>query len=489
MNFAKQVVIYGLGSAISRLAVIFLVPLYTRAFTMKEYGQLEVLLGLYTLVTLLGGLQSESALARDYFDAKATGSTRRLTWGAASISICGAFLTLLAIFLIQWTPFVPFEIDRYLPLLAIMAFFSQILGVQLVVLRFSGSPVIFALLSLLDLSLTAIFSIFLVVHLDWGISGALAAILAAKMVCVVIISPRTLPKPGRLPSRRLIARMLSYGVPAMPAVILNWFQTNGNRIILALFLTLADVAVAAVAIKVAALYMVIVFSFRMAWEPYSFSKISEHKSNPEFFNAAFQWYVLIMLAIACVTVSVSPIIVYILAPREYSGAISLVAFFVMSQFWAGAGSILSIGIHGARVTSRLTHVYLAGALVNVGALALSATDLGTLASGIGALFGALASAWVSYFISERCYGTGFSRRLLLVTSLTTVAFAFACDFAYAYLREPGADLAEDMTLYICMGVAGGALVALVAMMGLEPGRFKGMRLELISMARCRVGEK
>jgi O-antigen/teichoic acid export membrane protein len=53
----------------SRLAAVVLVPLYTRTLSITDYGRLELLLALHALVVILSGLQTESSIAREFFEA------------------------------------------------------------------------------------------------------------------------------------------------------------------------------------------------------------------------------------------------------------------------------------------------------------------------------------------------------------------------------------------------------------------------------------
>ena len=487
MSFAKQFLIYGIGSAVSRLAAILLVPLYTRSLSITEFGQLELLLGLYTLATLLVGLQSESALARDYFDAKAKGVAPRLAWGALLISLGGSVLLLLALLAFCALNWPPEDVAPFAPLLLAMAVSSQLLGIQFVLLRFASAAFLFAFLSFLDLALSALFSFGLVVVFDLGPAGALAGILAAKISCVLIAWPYAFTiRSGAKPSRRLVGRMLAYGVPAMPAVLLNWFQTNGSRVLLALFMTFRDLAVAGVAMKVAALYMIVVYSFRLAWEPYSFARLDAVRDDPDIFNRALHWYVLTMFLLTGCTMLVSPLLVSILAPPAYADALGLAGYFVMSQFWIGASAILSIGIHGARIPSRLNYVFGAGALVNLLLLALFVDLLGVTAAAVGAMAGAIVSAWLSYYFSERHFRTGFRLRLMIAASVTTAMFSVACQLAYTYLAGAGASLAGQLIAFAAMGGLAVLLAAVTVWVGFERGRVYEMKGELLSMLRPRV---
>ena len=192
MSFVRQFFIYGISGAASRLAAVVLVPLYTRTLSIGDYGELELLLAIHALILIVAGMQVESAVARDYFEAKA-GSSRALAWSALYLSLAGSALVALvltALWLLGWLPAI-FS-GKILWLLLAMTVPAQLFGVQLVILRFAGNPIFFALVSFCDLALCALFSAFYIVVMQLGVVGALYGVLSGKLVCVALAWRRTL---------------------------------------------------------------------------------------------------------------------------------------------------------------------------------------------------------------------------------------------------------------------------------------------------------
>jgi O-antigen/teichoic acid export membrane protein len=319
MSFLRQFFIYGVAGAASRLAAVVLVPLYTRTLSITAYGELELLLAIHALLMLAAGLQVESAVGRDYFEVR-SGSARVLSWTALYLTVAGTALMGVALGAAWWGGWLPkLFTGRILLLLIAMTAAAQLFGVQLVILRFAGRPVFFAVLSFCDLALSALFSAWYIVVLHFGVAGALYGVLSAKLVCVTLAWPRTL---GNLAApgfdRALAARMLRYGVPALPAVLIGWVQNAGSRILLAIALTLSDVAIAAVAIKVAAIYGFVIYSFRLAWEPFSMAKLRTLETDPQVYNRALEWFVATMFLMCGLGALLAPYIVRVLAPASYA---------------------------------------------------------------------------------------------------------------------------------------------------------------------------
>src|ERR687884_1570631 len=67
-RLASQSVIYGLGSVVSRILSVLLLPLYTSYLHGRDYGRVETLTALTAILVALLRLGISSAFFRFYFD-------------------------------------------------------------------------------------------------------------------------------------------------------------------------------------------------------------------------------------------------------------------------------------------------------------------------------------------------------------------------------------------------------------------------------------
>lgn len=421
----KLFLIYGALGSLSRVASILLIPLYTRALSIEDYGALDVLISINALFVILAGLQTESAVMREYTEAKAEGVIPALIWSAFQVTLAGVGLLALGLAALSWAGVLPASMDLLtIGSLMALTLLTQLMGIQMIFLRFSGRPVAFAILSMVDILLAAGFSLVFVVLMGMGIQGALLGLVCGKMVLVGGFWAITFKgPPSPFVDRRMIRKLVAFGGPSVPAVVAAWFQNVGNRPLLALTLPLADVALTGVAVKVAAVYGIVVYSFRLAWEPFAIGRLDEPEETRGVFNYTVEWYIATMLPLAGGALLVAPYVVWVLAPVSFAPASELAVPFILGQFWLGLSGMLSIGVLGARIPSRLIVIQLAGVVISVALLFGLARLLGPVAAGIGFMLGNMGMAIVAKYYSDRHFATRFNSALLVSTAAGTLFLA------------------------------------------------------------------
>ena len=265
--------------------------------------------------------------------------------------------------------------------------------------------------------------------------------------------------------------------------MIGWLQNAGSRLLLAAALTLSDVAIGGIAIEVAAIYSFIVYSFRLAWEPYSIAKLEALDKDPRVYHRTLEWYVATMFLVAGIAILMSPQIVRVLAPPAYAASGRIAVLFLTGQFWVGMTNVLVIGIHGARRTSLLLPVYGYGAALNIIILFAMAPFIGVAAAGLGFLAGSIFSAFVARHYSNKHFNTGFTLRIMVWTTIASVGYVAAC---YALSVHDGLGHDSSATAWTSAAVGFAMLLAalaIVAAKAFDPGRGSEMWAHAVNLVR------
>lgn len=463
----KDTLIYGLTGTGSRLVMVLLVPLYTRAFAPADYGRLELLLITSTVVVLLSGLQIESGIARSYYIARSSGRDRELI---------GTGLTLYFVSVSVWMGALALVFHRWLngqegiswahmaPVLAALLP-TQIVGLWLLLLRLERRPWAFAILSMGDVLTNVGGSILAVVILQKGIPGVLWSLCISKLVWAVI--GMRLPTKQYYPSwsSPYAREILAYGIPLVPAVLSKWIQLQADRFILAAILTMADLGIFSLAVRIAAIVAFLETTFRSAWLPYAFEWM-DHPESRRKFRYILDFYLVGMFGICAALSAGAWIVVRIFAPESYLSAARLVGFLAMGALWNGALQIMSVGLQAVRKTYWGVVGYSIGGAVHLIALWFAASRWGVVAAGMTFLVGAIVTAMTILVIAQRLFFIPYRSALIVLTLLLSLSLPWI----FYFLPDPGTGLRTvGLNTLMRLTIAGVAFLLLAV----------GMQFELI----------
>lgn len=409
---------YAFSTALSRLAGIILVPIYVKSLSIEDVGHLEFLLAIYTLMVLTSGLQSESCVLRFYNESDDIKHKQSLFWNSVLTSIFG-FIA-VCVFTILLIICKIFKTGEALLLLSLILP-TQIIGIQLVLLRCSGEYIKFSVLSFFDFCMTIIFTIILVSYFKLGVTGALLGVLFVKTLCVFVFWPSTMQLSfmNSLDFNKKI-KYAFFGIKSVPAVLANWAQNFSSRLFLSFFYNLTDVATTGIAIKIASVFGLIIYCFRLSWEPYAIKMLISNNKDFSWLKDSIIKYSKYALIICLTLMFVSPFVADYLAGPEYLTSGPLAAFFICGQYWVGFMSISTIGISFACKTFDLFPVFCIGAILNLLITIALASFINVYAAGLGFLVGSIASAILAVKISQKYISYVFPKKVLIFSIACTI---------------------------------------------------------------------
>lgn len=386
-KLAKNTILFAIGNLGSKLLQIFLVPFYTRVMSTAQFGTVDVLQSIVSLLLPICSLTVYEGVFR-YAMEKEYDKRAVFTIGVIISAIGAGVLCCVGG---AMSVFTTVEYIWIVIANTVAGFFRSLVS------QYTRSIERTALFTLDNVLMTAYvlgFNIIFIVVLKQGINGymmgyTLANALSCVFLFVVLGKDRKLNFHGV--NKPLVKEMLKFSVPLIPNAVCWWLSGFIDRIIIVAQIGEAANGIYAAAHKIPSLLTVVVTIFFQAWQ-ISANQEFKKKDIAEFYSEINQYIIALVIAVSAgLTLFCRPITSIFLG-AEYQAAwqimpLLLVAmtFFCFAQF---LGSIYSAN----KKTSMAFVTNFIGVLV-----CLSLNLLLVVYFKIGILGSAIASA-TSYFV-------------------------------------------------------------------------------------------
>jgi O-antigen/teichoic acid export membrane protein len=417
-HFLKALITYGVINSIGKIAGLFLVPVYTRCFSPQQYGIIDLVTIAISLISIIGILQLESAIARFFFDADKKGQTilyvSTAFWTVLFLSSICFILTCLLSPLISKLVFKTTDYKFILIAAAISIPLANLLGFFSVLIRFFKKPVLYGIVTLAQLITAIGLSIWLVVFKKIGIIGVFIGQnigSAVGLILFLIFLRKTIKFAW---NKKILINFFAYSLPQVPAVGANMLNSYANRFFMLGYLTMSDIGLYSIALKVASIFTLLQSAFRMAWGPFfweSFQKANHRKIYKNIFLLVVGGVFIFVVGISIF----SKEIIQIVASKNFFQSSKLLPFLFLSGGLAIITDIVAVGPDIKKKMMYTTLVYYLGVAINIILLFCLIPTIGLIGVPISLVFSSFFILILFWFISEKMYYIGFNKRFFIVS--------------------------------------------------------------------------
>jgi O-antigen/teichoic acid export membrane protein len=347
-RLTSESLVYGLGQAGGRLVQVALVPILTRAFTPEAYGVIDLGMLVAAVISPFAVSGMDAALARFFYEAPDRAARRAMaTTSAAHRAVTSAVLgALLVVFA---TPISSLVLGapayaKYVRILGATLPFTGLYLFANEALRVTFQPWKYIVLNGLNMVLVGGLTLWFVLGLRLSVAGVFYAKLvgdATAAAAGLVLLRHTLAARG---SWQDLKRMLGYGAPLVPVALTYAVLTYTDRQVLLRFTSLEEVGVYAVAVKGAAVVMLAVTAFQLAWGPMAFAAASD-PDHGRLYARVLTLYVTAGAALALGVSLFAPEALRLFVPRAYWGAAAPAAFLAFAGVAHGAYYIAALGVN------------------------------------------------------------------------------------------------------------------------------------------------
>lgn len=346
-QLGRSAIGYTIGNFIRRLGGLFLIPLYTSALSVSQYGEYETLRTISDTLAILVNFGMSSALVRFHSecrDEQEIGVMMRTSSVIVlllSFAFFGLFLPFgddISLFLFKSRRLATFIALAFL--WSIGASLNQQLFAYYRARQDTSTYVLFSTGLFLIL---VIFNVLLVRVLHMGVLGILLGNLIPLWVIDVLVAVRFW-RQGLTLSWQWARKLLGFGVPFIFAGF-GWLILNSSdRYFLASFKDLSEVGFYGLGYKAGfIMQMAVVLPFNLAWAPFVFARYEkDRRQAPHDFSRVFTYALLAFSLVGVGMYLFAEELVYVLGSGKFHGAAAVVPFVLAASafhgifFWSAA---------------------------------------------------------------------------------------------------------------------------------------------------------
>ena len=445
-RLGKHSAIYGLGGLVSRILAVLLLPLYTRYLSPSDYGKVETLIALTTVVGIVLRFGIHSAFFRFYFDSPDP-EARRLVlrtsfWFTMAMATAGLIGGLLLAAPIAEVLFGSGD-DAELVMAAFVGLWAGMNYEQLTSLfRVEERSVAFVSASLANVLLTIGATLLLVVVLDEGPIGVIVGNFTGTLIVYAVLVGYRREQLGLQFDRGLLREMNRFGVPLIPTALFLWVTNFSDRLFLVRLADTTEVGLYSVGVRIASAMVLLLTAFRLAWPAFAYS-IDDDREARQTYAYVLTYLVALTTWVATGLALLSPWIVDWIAAPAFAESSRVVGPLAFAAVAFGAYIVVAIGVGRAKRTQFNWVVTGVAAAVNIGLNLLLIPPYGMMGAAIATI-----AAYSTMFVgmvwwAQRIYPVPYQWRrvataaaagvaLVAVGKLTDAGLAVALPLALVY---------------------------------------------------------
>ena len=420
----KDSVIYTIPNLFSKGLGILVIPIYTRALTQTEYGNLDLLIVVANLVNLTIAFEVSQGVARFYTTEKKKNNQKKIVSSAfIFFVICHLFfLGAVNYFALPMSAFIigPGADSTIFMLGMVYASVHGLFGFVQNQYRWDLKSIQYASLSISTSVLSIIFAIYLAIFMDQGLTGIIIGQCLGNTLGVIVglYFQRKVFFNGF--SLKYLWQMLSFSLPLVPAGLAIFFSNYLDRFMINQMVGLEAVAIYGVGFRVAGLIGITIIGLKGALMP-AIYRYHDDASTPIKIEQTFRIFITGALFFSLIIILFSDVIITLLSGQLYMPASSVVPFLIVGIILTQT-YIFTPGMALAKKTALILFVNVVGIFVNAVMNFYLIPKFGILGASIATFFSGLSLFSLNMYYSQRFYFVPHDWRKILIVliSFTTL---------------------------------------------------------------------
>lgn len=362
-DLAKNTAIVSIGKICTQLITFFLLPVYTAVLSNEEYGVVDLLNTLTSLLLPIATLQIEQGIFRYLLDCRENKEKQTTLITTVSKFILVQSAICILIFLCA-SPFIYNEYKYFLMANLLMGILSSI---SLQICRGLGDNKTYAVGSFITGALTVILNVIFIVAFKWGAYGMLIATAISNLLCAIyVFVKKKIYKyiDIKQNDKKLLKDIVKYSVPLIPNMISWWIVSASDRTIISAVIGVAQNGIYSAANKFSGIFSTLYSVFNLTWTESASININS-EDRDEFFSKIFDFIVRFFGSLCLGTIAVMPFVFGILVNEKFAESYYQIPILILGSVFNILVSFLGSVYVAKKLTKEIAKTSIIAAIINI----------------------------------------------------------------------------------------------------------------------------
>lgn len=362
-DLAKNTAIVSIGKICTQLITFFLLPIYTAVLSNEEYGVVDLLNTLTSLLLPIATLQIEQGIFRYLLDCRENKEKQTTLITTVSKFILVQSAICILIFLCA-SPFIHNEYKYFLMANLLMGILSSI---SLQICRGLGDNKTYAVGSFITGALTVILNVIFIVAFKWGAYGMLIATAISNLLCAIyVFVKKKIYKyiDIKQNDKKLLKDIIKYSVPLIPNMISWWIVSASDRTIISAVIGVAQNGIYSAANKFSGIFSTLYSVFNLTWTESASININS-EDRDEFFSKIFDFIVRFFGSLCLGTIAVMPFVFGILVNEKFAESYYQIPILILGSVFNILVSFLGSVYVAKKLTKEIAKTSIIAAIINI----------------------------------------------------------------------------------------------------------------------------
>tara|TARA_Y100000588_G_scaffold382377_1_gene469732 strand:- start:349 stop:1716 length:1368 start_codon:yes stop_codon:yes gene_type:complete len=425
------------GNLLPKVGSLFLLPIIANHLGADEYGIVQSLTVLQSILIVFFTFGLERSIFRLFFDYNNESAQKRF-FGTLfySILIIGlAFVSLLFLFnTLVGSIYNSIDFYPYFAYMILSVYFSSIGVCYTSYLQVRKKARSHLTLAILKFSLNYALVLFFVIVMGRGAEGMLLGILLTHLLFSPFYFWRTTQISRTSLDLGILKSTMAFSWPFVPSLVFAWVLNFSDRVLIERFLGTTDVGVYSIAYQLAMLITILYQAVLKAYSPYYFG-LAKNKdenyskilnSNNALANGGIYISILFLLGV--------PLVFDLLFKPEYHEAIGLLPILVLGNLLLVFLGLKKLGLYQNKKSFQTMIAVILSGIINVAFNLFLIPKYGMLGAAYSTFVAVLANYLMISYLSKREFDVPFGSNVLLNLFLALLTY-FGFNYVKAFLSN------------------------------------------------------